>query len=274
MTTHRVRYNRWTWWLLVLMLLVLLLMWLFGTSLNCCDTNTQGQIPTENSLVDTADQTANTPLQVDFTADKVTLTGDVATQAEHDTLMQALYGHYDAANITDKLTIHANSTTQTLTLTGAVESQAVADTLVNNLQAALPNYTIDNQLTVIAAPIADATAIDCEHDNDKLALAIRFDTGSATLQNNDKALLNASAACLGDTKYVIEGHSDTVGNADFNLQLSQKRADAVKAYLVDQGANAAQLTTQAYGQTKPIAPNTTEAGRKLNRRIEIVKVQP
>jgi outer membrane protein OmpA-like peptidoglycan-associated protein len=69
-------------------------------------------------------------------------------------------------------------------------------------------------------------------------------------------------------KVSIEGHTDNTGKADKNLALSQKRVDAVKAYLVKKGVDASRLTAVAYGDTKPVGDNKTAAGRAENRRVE------
>jgi len=69
----------------------------------------------------------------------------------------------------------------------------------------------------------------------------------------------------------IQGHTDNVGAPAANLKLSQDRAAAVKAYLVQGGVAAARLTTSGLGDTKPVADNRTDAGRAENRRVELVK---
>lgn len=66
----------------------------------------------------------------------------------------------------------------------------------------------------------------------------------------------------------INGHSDNTGIASKNLTLSQKRADAVKAYLTKGGVEADKLTAKGFGQTVPVADNATAAGRAKNRRVE------
>jgi OOP family OmpA-OmpF porin len=68
---------------------------------------------------------------------------------------------------------------------------------------------------------------------------------------------------------VIEGHTDSSGDAAFNQQLSEKRAEAVKAELVANGANPDKIKTVGYGESKPIADNGTREGRAKNRRVEI-----
>jgi len=65
----------------------------------------------------------------------------------------------------------------------------------------------------------------------------------------------------------LQGHTDNIGNAKYNMGLSLRRANAVKAYLVGKGISEDRLTTEGFGFTKPISPNSTEVGRSLNRRV-------
>lgn len=67
----------------------------------------------------------------------------------------------------------------------------------------------------------------------------------------------------------LSGHTDNTGSQTFNLELSRKRAESVKSYLTERGINAEQIFTVGYGQSKPLATNTDEAGRQLNRRTEM-----
>jgi OOP family OmpA-OmpF porin len=67
----------------------------------------------------------------------------------------------------------------------------------------------------------------------------------------------------------IGGHTDTNGNADMNMNLSLRRAFAVRSYLINSGVQPAQLVARGYGESSPIASNTTEAGRMQNRRVEL-----
>jgi outer membrane protein OmpA-like peptidoglycan-associated protein len=66
----------------------------------------------------------------------------------------------------------------------------------------------------------------------------------------------------------IGGHTDNTGDADRQLALSQQRADAVRAYLIQQGVPEAMLVAKGYGDARPIASNDTEEGRFRNRRVE------
>lgn len=67
----------------------------------------------------------------------------------------------------------------------------------------------------------------------------------------------------------IDGHTDDVGTVDYNMGLSQRRADSVRAWLIERGIDAGRLETRAFGPTRPAAPNETAEGRQKNRRVEI-----
>ena len=102
---------------------------------------------------------------------------------------------------------------------------------------------------------------------------VLFETGKADLRAG--ALRNLYPLVTFLHKYperqvMIEGHTDNVGSDAYNLELSQRRADAVRAFLLQNGVAASQITTRGYGKTVPVAPNDTEAGRQQNRRVEII----
>jgi outer membrane protein OmpA-like peptidoglycan-associated protein len=100
---------------------------------------------------------------------------------------------------------------------------------------------------------------------------IFFDTGKATLRPESTAELERLQKLLTETpalKLEMAGHTDDVGEAAKNQDLSQRRAQAVVAYLTQHGIAAARLSAAGYGETQPVAPNTTKLGRQLNRRTE------
>jgi outer membrane protein OmpA-like peptidoglycan-associated protein len=68
----------------------------------------------------------------------------------------------------------------------------------------------------------------------------------------------------------VEGHTDSVGSDDYNQQLSEKRAGAVRDYLVQQGISADGIVSRGLGKTQPVASNDTAEGRQQNRRVELV----
>lgn len=102
---------------------------------------------------------------------------------------------------------------------------------------------------------------------------ITFDTAKAVIKAESKPVLDQIGALLtrdASLRLEIQGHTDNVGAPTTNLTLSQQRAEAVKKYLIDtHGIAAARLTTAGFGDTRPIADNTTEEGRARNRRVEL-----
>jgi len=102
---------------------------------------------------------------------------------------------------------------------------------------------------------------------------VLFETGKADLRPG--ALRNLYPLVTFLQKYperrvLIEGHTDSVGSEAYNLDLSQRRADAVRDFLLQNGVNAAQLTTRGYGKASPVASNDTAGGRQQNRRVELI----
>lgn len=104
---------------------------------------------------------------------------------------------------------------------------------------------------------------------------ILFDTGKATIQPASQQTLTEVAKLLKKNstwKMQVEGHTDNVGTKEANARLSQARADAVRAWLVANGIDAARLTAKGFGDTKPVADNGSEEGRAKNRRVALVKL--
>lgn len=102
---------------------------------------------------------------------------------------------------------------------------------------------------------------------------IEFETGSANIKPDSYKLLDEifeSAVVAEGLKLGVYGHTDNQGSNDINVPLSQKRAEAVKSYLLKKGWKQSQIEAKGYGSEKPIADNSTEAGRSKNRRVEIV----
>ena len=112
-------------------------------------------------------------------------------------------------------------------------------------------------------------------DNAGCSLTIRlevlFDTNSATIKAESYPDLDRVVTFMKETSPsatgVVEGHTDSQGADDFNLGLSQRRADAVLKYLVDHGVAASRLSAKGFGETQPVADNGTADGRAQNRRV-------
>jgi OmpA-OmpF porin, OOP family len=100
---------------------------------------------------------------------------------------------------------------------------------------------------------------------------VEFESVSDKLTPKGKAVLDGLLPLLAQdpsTRFVIEGHTDSWGEKEFNQALSERRAQTVRAYLVSKGLDAQRFTARGYGDTKPIANNKTSAGSQKNRRIE------
>jgi len=108
---------------------------------------------------------------------------------------------------------------------------------------------------------------------EKAMQGIQFESGKAVIKKSSYTMLNQIAKTFIDNpSYVIEvqGHTDNTGSYDMNMQLSQNRADAVKAYLIEAGVEESRLIAVGYGPTRPIADNATKQGRSQNRRVEFI----
>jgi outer membrane protein OmpA-like peptidoglycan-associated protein len=103
---------------------------------------------------------------------------------------------------------------------------------------------------------------------------VQFALDSATILPASNALMTEIADVInknpGIKKIEVQGHTDNSGTADHNRQLSEDRAAAVRNWLVSHGVSGDRLISKGYGDTKPIAPNVTEAMKARNRRVQFI----
>jgi outer membrane protein OmpA-like peptidoglycan-associated protein len=100
-----------------------------------------------------------------------------------------------------------------------------------------------------------------------------FDTGRSELKSGGMRKIEQLAQFLTEhpeRRVQIDGFTDSVGTDAYNEELSQRRADAVKAALVSRNIDPARISTEGYGKAYPVASNSDSGGRQLNRRVEIV----
>lgn len=105
---------------------------------------------------------------------------------------------------------------------------------------------------------------------------VLFEKGTPNLLTDSYGELNSVAKMMMDNPNInieLQGHTDNQGSGRLNLELSQKRVDVVKAYLVEKGIESLRITGKGFGGTRPIASNASEATRKLNRRVEFTIVK-
>lgn len=182
------------------------------------------------------------------------------------------------------------------TLSGSTDTPTVAEMIQGSAKAIAPGFTFTTDI-LVALPDTDPAPIEtpnetpdvpdsvivpkaaqieidrCQTQIDQIMAGetIRFRTSSAEVFPQPNPLITSLAAVAQEcpsARIVISGHTDTVGDAEANLKLSQARAQAVVNLLVDDGVPAARLKAEGYGSLQPLADNTTPEGRSANRRIE------
>ncbi len=179
-------------------------------------------------------------------------------------------------------TVHPLQATPAAQLTPVPESQ-LADAMKKLLaEREGGGKTTESQPAPVAQPAEaavakSAEAADCEAKLRKAAASgiIRFGSDSAVIDAKSNATLDKLAkAAKGCSKgrIRVEGHTDSSGKADHNKQLSERRAQAVADYLVKSGVAQYRIEATGFGAEKPVAPNSTPAGREKNRRIEFTVV--
>jgi outer membrane protein OmpA-like peptidoglycan-associated protein len=129
------------------------------------------------------------------------------------------------------------------------------------------------------APLPPPAAAPAPSESKRIVLrGINFDFNKYNIKREFAPVLDEAAQILKDNpgvRVTVEGHTDSIGSVAYNQRLSERRAAAVKNYLVSRGVAAERLDTVGYGKSRPIAPNTTPSGkdnpegRAMNRRAEL-----
>jgi outer membrane protein OmpA-like peptidoglycan-associated protein len=139
---------------------------------------------------------------------------------------------------------------------------------------------MDNQERDMREAMAASEAASVKREGNLLAVTFKgdvtFDTKSAEVKPGLYSEINRVAGILNkypDTFIRVEGHTDSVGSDAYNMDLSKRRANAVKTLLAMRGVAEGRMEVIGYGKTMPVATNNTEAGRQMNRRVEI-KIVP
>jgi outer membrane protein OmpA-like peptidoglycan-associated protein len=158
----------------------------------------------------------------------------------------------------------------------AAAAGAVAGAVAGGLTgAAIGNY-MDQQEQALRQNLASGGYGTVRREQEIIYVTFRsdvlFDSGSARLRRGAIAELDRVGTILRDypeTRIVIEGHTDSVGTYAYNMDLSQRRAEAVANDIANQGVNPRRIETYGYGPTRPVASNNTESGRQMNRRVDL-----
>ena len=138
-------------------------------------------------------------------------------------------------------------------------------------QTLLTVKSMNQEVTADASSIADELS-----KSGHIALyGIHFETGKATILPDSESVLTEISKMLQqnpDVKVSVEGHTDNAGSTASNQALSEKRAQAVVAWLTSHGIDASRLKSKGWGASKPVQDNGSEDGRAKNRRVELVKI--
>ena len=134
----------------------------------------------------------------------------------------------------------------------------------------------DDQCPDVAGTVANNGCPEVTEEVQKqlndYARTILFDTGKSSIKAESTSVMVDIIRILEEyptAKFTVEGHTDSVGSATKNQQLSEERANSVRNFLIDKGIGASRLSAIGYGEDRPIADNNTRDGRKQNRRVEI-----
>jgi outer membrane protein OmpA-like peptidoglycan-associated protein len=141
-------------------------------------------------------------------------------------------------------------------------------------------YMMDKQEQDMRNALAQSEAIAVEREGNVLALTFKSDftfaVNSSTLRSGLYAELDRVAHILASypqTTILVAGHTDSTGSDEYNMKLSQQRADSVKNALVQRGVAPQRISAVGYGEGQPVGDNNTEFGRQQNRRVE-VRINP
>ena len=139
---------------------------------------------------------------------------------------------------------------------------------------------MDDQERDMREALAASEAAAIRREGDLLAISLKgdvtFDYDSAIIRPGLYSEIDRISNVLikyPQTVIRVEGHTDSTGSENYNMVLSQRRADSVKNLIVQRGVSLTRIETMPYGESMSIADNSTEAGRSMNRRVEI-KIAP
>ncbi len=222
---------------------------------------------TDNILTEEPADVMPSEVTIDYSTDEVTLTGVVPSRDVADAMVATVSDNFDGEVIDELEVDDAITAIGTVTILGTIDPLAHSSfvTAVGEV-AEGAGYAVDDQLED-----AEEASLEIELDALFELEPIEFDSGSANIRATSRSTLESAAEIIlanpGGT-IEVQGHTDNEGDAGFNQQLSQQRADAVVNFLIGEGVDAGTISAVGYGQDQPIDTNDTPEGRQNNRRIK------
>ena len=210
-------------------------------------------------IADRKVDTARALAETNFSEQERTALNEQAEKARLDSRTREA----DAAK-TDALVARAESAEQKVAANSARSDAEAAQLAANTSQ--LQAAELQRQIEVLQARPTDRGLVLTLGDT-------LFATGKSEIKSGATANLDRLTTFLNEypkRTAAIEGYTDSMGSDEMNQSLSERRADAVKRYLIDQGVGSARLTSTGRGESSPVADNESAAGRQQNRRVEVV----
>lgn len=230
----------------------------------------------------------------DFSASngKITLSGEVVDEKAKSSLLNPAKLLWGNDNVIDRLTVKADAkrfwwNVKPLEVLSKLKQipdfklhlednkitgNAIVGTEASkeNLLAGLKKWFTSDAQSEVNVDVDAKYASDLVDPNTLLNLSIEYATGASDVPESVKPVLNQIATILKEDprKIAINGHTDNVGVPAENKSLSLTRAEKIKAYLESQGVDAGQLSAAGFGDSKPLADNSSDLGKAKNRRIE------
>ncbi len=234
----------------------------------------------------------------------IVLSGDVASQVDHQRLLDVVHRKFGAAPVDDRLVFASGApdgfaaateaalqslsrlsggqvsvVDGTVTVSGYTYYPAAGDKIAEELGSDLPDgFKVADTI----ASRQDDQPVSADQCRDLMQAVLKvggigFDGGKAALAEDSEGILDQTSAVIArcpDAGVEVGAHSDSDGSAARNRDLTQARAETIVEYLVAAGVKRERLTAVGYGETKPVADNTTTAGKAANRRIEFTFTEP
>ncbi len=283
--------------LLGLLLLFVLCPWKHWAEISAMQSGSQVK-PVGNSNINVAAKLETPTFKVVSDAGKYRLTGTLPDEATKQQLLAKAKEVYGEGNFIDELkvgnvskpawlasVISLMAFTKTGVAKGGLSAEGTSVSLVGEVASDAEKTRIFGEATKALSPtlvnnlltIAGQKSLTTEEAKTQIKLnetiagkIVEFETGSDKITAKGKTVLDEIIPTLKNSSdnLQIEGHTDNAGNAAKNMDLSKRRAEAVKRYFAEKGLEVQRFTAQGFGQEKPIADNSSAEGKQRNRRIE------